>query len=226
MQRVDTALDQARHAAVNLPERVAVDEASRRLGSLRSRIGDLLREQGTLASELAGIEKRDTEIAAQLAKLEKQLRTVIAPREAEALQHEIRNLTIERGSADERGLQILEESGVTDTALAEARTDEAEAERVLAEAEAVLREAEREAERVIEELSSGRATLVASIEQSDLATYERLRASHAGVAIAEITHGVCGGCHMDISAGEMDAIKRLPADQVAECPNCTRLLLR
>jgi len=53
-----------------------------------------------------------------------------------------------------------------------------------------------------------------------------LRASYKGIAVAVIQHGVCGGCHMDISVSELDIMKRLPADQVAECPNCNRLLVR
>ncbi len=226
VQRLDTAIDQARHAAANLPERVATKVASERLGTIRARSGDLSREQGTLESEMAAIEKRDAEIATHLARLEKQLKTVIAPREAEALQHEMKILMIERESADERGLAILDASSAAEAALIEIRVAGAEAARVLAAAEAALREAEKEADRVIAELSVARADLIASIDASDLATYERLRANHAGVAIAEIKHGVCGGCHMDISASELDAIKRLPADQFAECPNCTRLLLR
>lgn len=226
VQRLDTAMDQARHARANLPELAVQESAAGKLATLRARIGDLLREQGTLESELAGIEKHDAEIGTHLARLEKQLKSVIAPREAEALQHEMKNLMIEREAADERGLAMLDASSAAEAALIEIRAADAEAARELAAAEATLRDAEKEADRVIAELSVARADLIASIDASDLATYERLRANHAGVAIAEIKHGVCGGCHMDISASELDAIKRLPADQFAECPNCTRLLLR
>ncbi len=226
VQRLDTAINQARHARANLPELAVQTSAAGKLGTIRARSGDLSREQGTLESEMAAIEKRDAEIATHLARLEKQLKTVIAPREAEALQHQMKNLTFERESADERGLAILDASSVAETALIETRAADAEAARELAAAEASLRDAEKEADRVIAELSVARADLVASIDASDLAEYERLRATHSGVAIAEIKHGVCGGCHMDISASELDAIKRLPADQFAECPNCTRLLLR
>lgn len=101
VQRLDTAMDQARHARANLPELAVQESAAGKLATLRARIGDLLREQGTLESELAGIEKRDAEIGTHLARLEKQLKSVIAPREAEALQHEMKNLMIEREAADE-----------------------------------------------------------------------------------------------------------------------------
>jgi predicted nucleic acid-binding Zn-ribbon protein len=211
VQRLDTAIDQARHALAHLPELAVEKSAAEKLGALRARIGDLMREQGTLESELASIEKRDAEIANHLARLEKQMKTVIAPREAEALQHEMRVLVIERESGDERGLEILDSAATTAEALDDARRLEAES------AEALV---------VIDGLVVEREAATRSIDASDLQAYERLRTTHAGVAIAEIKHGVCGGCHMDISASEMDAIKRLPVDQVAECPNCTRLLVR
>lgn len=226
VQRLDTAIDQARYGAAHLPERGALKDASERLVSIRSRIADLLHEQGLLGTELAGIEKRDTEIATHRARLERQLKTVIAPREAEALQHQIATLVSEREGADQRGLEILEAVSVADASLTETRVDEIEASRKMATAEATLHDAETEADRVIEELSAARANLVSSIDARDLVMYESRRVTHAGVAIAEIKHGVCSGCHMEISVSELDAIKRLPSDQFAECPNCTRWLLR
>lgn len=226
VQRLDTAIDQARHALAHLPELAVEKSAAEKLGALRARIGDLMREQGTLESELASIEKRDAEIANHLARLEKQMKTVIAPREAEALQHEMRVLVIERESGDERGLEILDSAATTAEALDDARRLEAESAEALALAAVGVRGAEEAARVVIDGLAVEREAATRSIDASDLQAYERLRTTHAGVAIAEIKHGVCGGCHMDISASEMDAIKRLPVDQVAECPNCTRLLVR
>jgi len=75
-------------------------------------------------------------------------------------------------------------------------------------------------------LQARRVEVAATNSDSDIATYDRLRASYKGIAVAIIQHGVCGGCHMDISVSELDIIKRLPANQVAECPNCNRLLVR
>jgi len=78
----------------------------------------------------------------------------------------------------------------------------------------------------IDVLQEQRLVVVSAIEQRDIIIYDRLCASYKGIAVAVIQHGVCGGCHMDISVSELDMIKRLPADQAAECPNCNRLLVR
>jgi predicted nucleic acid-binding Zn-ribbon protein len=226
VQALDTAIDQARHAIAALPERTRTSEAEKQLASVRARIDDVKRESDAFESELAAIEKRSAEIASHHARLDKQLRTVIAPREAEALQSEMRGLAAEREAGDERGLELLDLIGGASTALDELLEQEEASNVALVSAVDALRVAEAEIRRRIDDLSTERASAVASVSPGDLSTYDRLRASHAGVAITRIQHGVCGGCHMDVSTGELDAIKRLPADQVAECPNCSRLLLR
>lgn len=226
VQRLDTSIDQARHALARLPELENEEVMSQRLAVVRGRIGDLSREKDAFESEMSVIEKRDGEIAVHLARLDRQMKTVIAPREAEALQHEMQNLGRERESGDERGLEILDAvSGLIDS-LDEARRDEVAAASSLAAASTEARRAESEARAAIVELETHRDTAASSIDPEDLANYERRRRLHDGVAITTIDHGVCGGCHMDISPSEMDAIKRLPADRIAECPNCTRLLVR
>ena len=78
----------------------------------------------------------------------------------------------------------------------------------------------------IERLQQRRSDAAAIMSPSDLEEYDKRRKAFAGIAVAEIKHGVCGGCHMDISISELDAIKRLPPDAIAECPNCNRLLVR
>ena len=46
------------------------------------------------------------------------------------------------------------------------------------------------------------------------------------MAIAKLNGLRCEGCHLDLSRGEVDQMKRLPADELVECPNCGRLLVR
>ena len=58
------------------------------------------------------------------------------------------------------------------------------------------------------------------------ARYESTRAAFGGVAIARLNGRQCEGCHLDISAAEIDTLKATPPDQLPECPQCGRLLLR
>jgi predicted nucleic acid-binding Zn-ribbon protein len=224
LQKVDTAIEQARVALEKLPERTHHAQALSDVAHVRSTRDNLRREQLTMEAELADIEKKSVDIDARRAKLERQMKTIIAPREAEALQHEMQTLAAERNELDDRGLLLLESSASSDEELrklveTEKRAVEASTKHALDLAAAAKNEE-------LVALQARRVEVAATNSDSDIATYDRLRASYKGIAVAIIQHGVCGGCHMDISVSELDIIKRLPANQVAECPNCNRLLVR
>ena len=226
LQKVDTAIEQTKVALEKLPERTHHARALADLAHVRSTRDNLRREQSTMEAELASIETKSAEIDTHRAKLERQMKTIIAPREAEALQHEMQTLAAARNELDDRGLLLLESSASADEELRQL----VDTERRAIEVESTTKHAQEVAVAFKNEemaaLQARRDEVVAPITAHDIATYDRLRASYKGIAVAIIQHGVCGGCHMDISVSELDAMKRLPADQVAECPNCNRLLVR
>ena len=226
LQKVDTAIEQAKVALEKLPERTHHAQAQSDLAHVRSTRDNLRREQSTMEAELAVIEKKSVEIDAHRAKLERQMKTIIAPREAEALQHEMQTLAAERNELDDRGLLLLESSASADEDLRKIVDTESRAVEVEAMTAHALTQAAAAKSDDMTVLLVRRAEVVLPIAEPDIATYDRLRASYKGIAVAVIQHGVCGGCHMDISVSELDIIKRLPVDQVAECPNCNRLLVR
>ncbi len=55
--------------------------------------------------------------------------------------------------------------------------------------------------------------------------YERLRARHGGVAVARLEGARCGGCHLDLSTAEVEAVRAVEPGTFADCPNCGRLLV-
>ena len=226
LQKVDTAIEQAKVALEKLPERTHHAQAQSDLAHVRSTRDNLRREQSTMEAELAVIEKKSVEIDAHRSKLERQMKTIIAPREAEALQNEMQTLAAERNELDDRGLLLLESSASADEDVRKTVDTESRAVEVEATTAHALTQAAAAKSDEITVLLVRRAEVVLPIAEPDIATYDRLRASYKGIAVAVIQHGVCGGCHMDISVSELDIIKRLPIDQVAECPNCNRLLVR
>jgi predicted nucleic acid-binding Zn-ribbon protein len=45
------------------------------------------------------------------------------------------------------------------------------------------------------------------------------------VAVARLEGTRCGGCHLDLSTSELDAVKAVGAGEFADCPQCGRLLV-
>ena len=78
----------------------------------------------------------------------------------------------------------------------------------------------------LERTRSERSTIASDIEPELLAEYDTLRPQSGGIAIARLVSGHCGGCHLGLSAVEVDRIKKLPPEAPAHCEECGRLLAR
>ena len=56
--------------------------------------------------------------------------------------------------------------------------------------------------------------------------YDALRSQLGGVAVARLAGATCQGCHLALSAVEVDRIRKLPVDEPVHCEECGRLLVR
>jgi uncharacterized protein len=225
LQAVDTATDQLRHRRGHLAEAEAAASARAAMGAWQQAVAELRSRLTELAAEVDRAEREAAQIDVKRARLEAQLRTVIAPREAEALQHEIATLTAQREGLDDRELEALEQQAAADDDLAAQLAGEPAMREQLETAEAMLASAERAIDAELAELEARRLALREGLDAALLARYDRLRAQ-SGVAIARLAGSRCEGCHLDMSAAELDAVKAVPPDTIADCPNCGRMLAR
>ncbi len=58
-----------------------------------------------------------------------------------------------------------------------------------------------------------------------LATYERLRTRLGGIGVARLVGNHCDGCHLALSAVELDHVRHLPEGEVYTCEQCSRILV-
>ncbi|MGA9275830.1 zinc ribbon domain-containing protein [Ilumatobacter sp.] len=226
LQRVDTEADQLGHRRDRLPEREqlaaasdALQEWERDRSSMRTRMDEL-----TVAIEQA--ESDAAEIAAHKVRLEAQMKTVIAPREAEALMHEIAGLDERTDELDMRELEALEEQSEIDDRLTEHLRTESALREALGVADSALQRATSEIDAELAGRAEERTSFRSELGEAMLARYDRVRSS-SGVAVAQLSGHRCEGCHLDLSAAEVDDVKdeARSSDGVAECPNCGRMLV-
>jgi uncharacterized protein len=225
VQEIDAAIVQAGHRRERLPERAALAAAVSAVGAAEAARSDALRRGHEAAARIEDLERSGAARQTKRARLEAQLKTVIAPREAEALMHEIATLDAERDVADDEELALLDASETADADGARAAADldvlvpGAEAAReALAAAEAQLL-----AE--VAALTEQRAAAAGHIDAGLLARYESRRASLGGIGIARVAGGRCSACHLDLSRTLLDEIKRAALDTLTECEQCGRWLL-
>ncbi len=225
LQGVDTAIDQARHRKAHLEEQQSLQLATEHLASWTREHHDLDRTIDDATKVLNDCETRTDEIDATRQRLEQQLRTVIAPREAEALQHEIANLVTERGELDETALEAMERQSQAEDAMNELEARETSIRDAVAQAQRQLESVQAELDDAIAALEVDRRGFTLHLPEPLLAQYERIRSKN-GVAAARLHGARCEGCHLDLSAAEVDEVRAADEHAIPECPQCGRLLVR
>ncbi len=225
LQAADTRADQLQHRRAHLPEQQAVDTAAAALGEWQ-RASDAMRSSlAELDAAIAASERDSHAIDVQRERLERQLKTIIAPREAEALQHEIATLQQRRSDLDDGELEALEQQSTIDDELTVLRGQEPALRQSLATAQAAAAGATAAIDAELATISAVHERLRAAVDSMLLARYDQLR-GHQMVAAAALNGRRCEGCHLDLSATEIDDVREAAAGTgLAECPHCGRLLV-
>ena len=220
VQTTDIAISQAKHRLTHLQETIDRDVAKQALAEIDAQISLCDAEIVAANAEITKVDRLSHEHDDKLIKLNKQLKTVIAPREAEALQHEIATVTSERSLLDDRELELM---GVVEAA--ELKKNELDplqlsAKSTLASATMALSSAKQKIDAEIAALTEQRSAQALVVAPSLMATYEAKRKHRPDGAVCRLTGPTCGSCHLDISQGEINAMRLMPAEELPECPHC------
>lgn len=227
VQEHDTHIDQLVHRSETLPVRPALakieddtGDVDRKLAGVDERLGALSRSQQRLEDEIASLREKASNVDKQLYS-----GTVSNPRELQAMQEEIASLHRRVDELEDDQLEVME---ATEPVEAEHSALAADRDRLDAQAgqhRAELAEAEAAIEQELAQVRGERASAAAEVPDELWPEYERLRAALGGVAIARLAGSTCQGCHLQLSAVEVDRIKKLPADEPVHCEECGRLLV-
>ncbi|MEI8241083.1 MAG: C4-type zinc ribbon domain-containing protein, partial [Actinomycetota bacterium] len=175
---------------------------------------------------IALAEKASADLVTKRTRLEGQLKTIIAPREAEALMHQIDTINAQRGELDDQELASLDLQAEAESELTALTVELPALEAVAADTEAALGVAKGVLDAEATDLQGRRPVAAGELTAEELAAYDRARKHFAGVAITHLEGTHCHGCHLDLSPAELDIVKATPAGQVPECPQCGRYLVR
>lgn len=228
VQGHDTHTDQLVHRRKTLPARGELEATMHKLTDLERRASDVETQRHELARSQQRLEDDISSINDKATQHDKTLYggTIGNPRELQALQDEIEALKRRVSQLEDQELELMEQIEPLDAELARLAAER----NGLDEQARALRAGIAEDEVAIDaELASVRAereALVGDVEPELLAEYEQLRPHAGGIAIARLVNGSCGGCHLGLSAVEIDRIKKLPDDALVHCEECGRLLAR
>ena len=165
---------------------------------------------------------------ARIAEVNKRLYggTVSATRELLAMQTDVEHMQARASRLEEDALELLEESEPLDAEVAEIDGEKGRLESERDAALSHLAAAEAEIDNDIDALNAQRAAAASEVPADLLATYSRLRDRLDGIGAARLVGTRCNGCHLTLSAIEIDRLKREPPDALIFCEHCGRILVR
>ena len=197
LQEIDTTLDR-------LSARKKVLESGGELAAARNEadaaeraLGELRLQLDVVGRDQSKLEHEIDSLTQKAAAEDKRLYdgSIVNAKELESIQHEIENLKRRRSDREDEMLGLME-----------------------------VRE---ELERRATEAQSASDTLRGRVESVGGAAlqelYEDLRKQKKGIGVAALVDGVCQGCHEQLSAMELDRIKRV--EGVRRCEYCRRILV-
>jgi len=225
LQEIDTALDRlgARREVLESGDELSAarneaDAAERALGELRLQLDVVARDQSKLEHEIDSLSQK---AAAEDKRLYDG--SIVNAKELESIQHEIENLKRRRSDREDEMLGLMEVREELERRAAEAQaTSDALRERVETVGVAALREL-TSIEAELEAMVAQRQSVVPGLEADLLDLYEDLRKQKKGIGVAALVDGVCQGCHEQLSAMELDKLKRV--EGVRRCEHCRRILV-
>jgi predicted nucleic acid-binding Zn-ribbon protein len=225
LQQLDSEIDAIEGRRRRLPERVRLAEAK---SQHATHVAERNRLQSIVDAAYTAIEQAETagaDLARKKARLEAQLKTVIAPREAEALMHEIATINGHQAELDDAELEAMEQQAQAETAQA----DLAVAEPQLLEAIAAV---QAELDLALAGLAADEAAVreqrvgaEAQLDDDDRQTYVAMLGRHGGVGFSRLERHTCTGCHVDLSQVEFERVVDQPPGELPECPHCGRYLV-
>lgn len=220
LQKIDTALLQLSHRQANLVERTNLTKAKSTLTATQSGQAIATAQLEKVKSQITNLELANKKCEAQIVKYSQQLRTVIAPREAEALQHEIETVRAERSANDDQELLLLETSERLELQLKDLADRVNAGSAAAALATTALSEAIKGCETEKKLFDNQRQVVAAAIDLKVIKLYDNKRNKRTTPAVADLHGSKCQSCHLDLSVVELAALKKIGDSEIAECPNC------
>lgn len=226
VQRLDTALDQLQHKLANMPERVAVQEATaERDAIVADDAADAIRDKEINAEQ----KRREDEVAKFRARIDSEREresTMTSPKELQAVEAEIASLERRIEGLEDEILELMEEAEPLSERREARSTAVAALDEKLVELGIALTVAEAELLVQRDAADSERVTAASQVDSALLAQYETLRESRRGVVVGQLNGHQCTACMLTLPPVEAERILDQPEGSVATCESCGGMIVR
>jgi predicted nucleic acid-binding Zn-ribbon protein len=227
LQQIDTDIRRLQHRRANLPEQQTLDDRSALLDKVNA-------DHLAARDELVAVDRRQKRLEHDVSAVDSRRRAeegrmysgaIVTEREVEALRSELSSLKTRKRDLEDELLEAMErheELTATVSTLEERRVE------LRAEVAPLQQARDAAAADIDAELGdqeAARQEVVADLTPGVVAAYDRLRARKDGVAVAELRNNTCQGCHLQLTAGELEEGREIGELGLARCVQCGRLLV-
>lgn len=223
LQAIDSDIDRLLDRRANLAELAAYRAAHEELAGIETNAADV---GARLRDIERATDKSDGELQIEEEKAHREEQRLYAgglsARDAEFLRAEVEMLRRRISEREDELLALLDEKSALEETGRELGSEieavSAEKDRI----EEVVAASWKEIDADVARLEERKAELVRLIDGEMLEVYEAIRPVKEGVAIARLGEGVCGGCHLALSAAEQ---VKAAKDHPPRCVHCRRILV-
>jgi len=227
LQDADSAVDRLRHRRARLAARTVLAELEARLAGKAAEAAAIDEARRAHEARLAELASEVEELVSRTARLDDHLRAGEAAsfRDEEALAAEMGSLGNRRGELDDEQLVVMEAIEELEGELSRLASERSAIGSEIASVRLAIGAAETEIDTEIATIAIGRADAAARVPDGLLDEYERLRDRLDGVGVARLVNGSCDGCHLAVSASELDHLRHAGPDEIVRCAQCGRILV-
>jgi predicted nucleic acid-binding Zn-ribbon protein len=183
----------------------------------RNAVGDLEMELGRAEADLELVTNR-------IAKDKQLLSSTSSAKDAQGIEHELATLGSRKSELEDAQLQIMELLETAQQYHEKLKLEKLAADGALAALEQRISSELADLGSQADKIQSERRSVISSIDQELAAAYERKYSR--GVAVGRLAGRDCGACRLSITATSFEELMALPAEELAECPNCQAFLVR
>jgi uncharacterized protein len=222
---------------------LALQDRDRRLLQLKEELDHIPIERQELNAKIAGVQGKADATKQQINHLEserKRLELEVEGKkdqinryslqqfqtkrneEYRALAHEIDTCRQEISKIEDQELEFMLQADQAQKELAATTQSLKESKRTVDGRLADLAGREAKLKDELGQLEAVRAGLIAEVDETTRFRYERLLKNRGSNIIVGIHHGVCGGCHMQLS--RQTIVHCRSESEIITCPNCARIL--
>lgn len=228
VQAHDSAIDRLVHNRANLPEFAALASLEDEQAHLDAELAKLFDQRHVVDREQKRLEDEAAIVTERIDRENERLYSgsVTAHKDLQAIQEELVVLGRRRDEIEDHVLEQMELGEPIDAAIESIETKTADVSNRRESVSTSLDESQAAIDAELESERKQRDSSIVDIDADLLATYETTRADCGGVGASRLVDKTCEGCHLQLSAVEIDRIRKSADDELIRCGECTRILVR